>query len=293
MSKRIAALGLCFMAMAGLSACYLAAAPLRHETALRLASASHMLERRVQANGHDITVFERATMRNAAARLYIDGDGPLWLMGEQVIYEPAISTNPTPVNPVALHLSTHDSAPNRFYVGRPCHYLGGNRPTEKHDCPDRLWRDDRYGPEAIETINAVIDDIKKRYGITTFELVGYGGGGVIALALTLHRQDVTSVRTVAAPLDHAILTESHEIPPFAGSVNATEFAARVAHVPQMHFYGHLEEEIPYEAMFDSYAAAAGKTQCLQFVKIKRASEYKGFVRNWPKFLQFPVDCQNP
>lgn len=293
MYKRLKLAALSALVLSGLSACYLASAPLREETALRLASAAHMLERHVEVDGFDITLFERATKRNAPARIYIDGDGPLWLMGEQVAYEPLPSNNPTPVNPVALHLATHDNALNKFYIGRPCHYLGGHRPSHEGGCPSRIWHEDRYSPEVIDVMSGAIDAIKKRYDITTVELVGFNGGGVIALALALKRDDITNVRTVAAPLDHNILTASHEIPAFSGSVNPPEFAARIAQIPQVHFYGHLEEDIPYEPMYDSYAAAAGSTQCMQFHRIKRASDDKGWVNNWPKFLNFPIDCKNP
>ncbi|MBU0799593.1 MAG: hypothetical protein KKA05_01180 [Alphaproteobacteria bacterium] len=293
MNKKIAVIGLCLLMMTGLSACYLATGPLRHETAIRLASAAHMLERHIEVNGHDITVFERATQKNAPARLYIAGDGPLWLTGEQMVYEPMVSSNPTPVNPVALHLATHDNATNKFYVARPCQYLSGHRPDEQKGCPNSLWREGRYGPDVIEAVNGAIEDIKRRYQITEFQLVGFEGGGVIALALALRRDDVVSVRTVAAPLDHKVLTDTYKHPPFNGSVNAADFAQRLANLPQHHFFGHMEEQIPYKAMYDSYAAAAGSTRCMQFSEIKRASDDKGFVRNWPIFLKFPVDCKNP
>lgn len=293
MNKRIAVLGFCFMAMAGLSACYLATAPNRHETAIRLASAAHMLERHIIVDELDITTFERGTKRNAPARLYIEGDGPLWLMNEQTVYEPMVAHNPTPVNPVALHLATHDNAPNKFYMARPCQYMRGHRPTEERGCSSNLWREDRYGPVVIDVMNRAIDNIKKRYGITTFELVGFEGGGVIALAIAAQRDDVRNVRTVAAPLDHWLLTEEMKIPPFAGSENAAAFAAKVAHVPQHHFFGHLGESVPYKAMYDNYAAAAGTTKCMRFSEVRFANERDGFVPEWPALLKLPVDCSNP
>jgi hypothetical protein len=291
MTKRILTAALGLVVLSSLSACYLATAPMRHETATRLSSAAHMIERHVEANGFDITVFERVHKKGGHARLYIEGDGPVWLNGEQQVYEPLVSSNPTPSNPVALHLATHDAGDNVFVVNRPCQYLGGHRPDEQKGCPSNLWQQDRYGPEVIDTVNKTIDTLKRHHNITSFDLVGFQGGGVIALALTLHREDIGSVRTIAAPLDLNILTTRFHVPPLSGSANPVEFAARVAQVPQIHFFGHMEEEIPYKQMANSYAAAADNdTRCMQFQEIKRASDDKGFVRIWPDLLKAPIVC---
>lgn len=290
MNKRIIKAALGLVMLTGLSACYLASAPMRHETAIRLYSAAHMSERQVEVNGYDITVFERVHNKGGHARLYIEGDGPLWLNGEQQVYEPLVSSNPTPENPVALHMATMDAGQNVFVVNRPCQYLSGHRP-DTDTCPRNLWQQDRYGPEVVDTVNKTIDGLKRRYGIKSFDLIGYQGGGVIALALAMQRNDVGSVRTVAAPLDHTILTERFTIPALSGSVNPKDFATRVAHVPQIHFFGHMEEEIPYKQMYDSYAAAAGNdVSCMQFQEVKRASDDKGFVRIWPDLLKAKLDC---
>ena len=292
MNKRLVTAALGLAMLTGLSACFLTPAPMRHETAIRLYSAAHMSERHVEINGHDITVFERVHNKGGHARLYIEGDGPTWLNGGPAAYEPLISTNPTPENPVALHLATHDAGENVFVVNRPCQYLSGHRPDPQKGCESRLWQEERYSPEIIDTVSKTMDDIKKRYGITSFDVIGYQGGGVIALALTLDRKDIGSVRTVATPLDTNLLTQRYKVPAMTGSVNPVEFSARVVNVPQIHYFGHLEEDIPYKAMYDSYAAAAGNNySCMQFQEIKRASDDKGFVRIWPKLLQAPVDCR--
>lgn len=292
MNKRILKAALGLVMLTGLSACYLASAPMRHETATRLYSAAFMSERHLTVNDHQITVFERVHNKGGTARLYIEGDGPLWLNGEQQVYEPLVSSNPTPENPLALHLATHDAGQNIFVVNRPCQYLNGHRPDPQKGCPSRLWQQDRYSPEVIDTVNKTIDSLKRRYGITTFDVIGVQGGGVIALALTLHRNDIGSVRTIGAPLDHQILTDHFHIPALSGSVNPRDFAARVVNVPQIHFFGHMEEDIPYKKMYDSYAAAAGNNySCMQFHEIKRAGDDRGYVRIWPKLLQAPVDCR--
>jgi pimeloyl-ACP methyl ester carboxylesterase len=292
MSKRFAALALGLAAMTALSACYQHWAPMRHETATRLYRAAFMNERHIEANDFEITVFERVYDKGGNARVYIEGDGPGYTSNPIGNVGDAAGTNPTPVYPVGLHLATYDNARNVIAMARPCQYAYDHTPPTQDNpkCQPGVWQKDRYSPEVIDTMNKALDDVKTRYGLKKFELVGFEGGGVIALALTLHRDDIVSVRTVATPLDHDILTGTMKIKPFDGSVNAAEFASRVAHVPQRHFVGHLEEKIPYQAMFDSYAKAEGDLSCTHFNIVRKASDAKGFVAQWPELLQMPVEC---
>lgn len=293
MTKRFAALALGLVAMTGLSACYMASAPLRHETATRLYRPAFMNERHVEANGFEITLWERVHEKGGTAHVYIEGDGPEWLRSSQRVFEPFLSTNPTPEYPVGLHLATYDNGKNVIAMARPCQYAYDHTPPsdDNENCQPNVWREDRYSPEVIDTMNKTLDDVKRRYALKSFDLIGFEGGGVIALALALNRDDITSVRTVATPLDHKIMTDKIGIPPFSGSVNAAEFASRIARIPQRHFVGNLEEEIPYKQMFDSYANGEGDTSCTHFSVVKKASDKKGFVYEWPDLLKMPVNCE--
>lgn len=48
--------------------------------------------------------------------------------------------------------------------------------------------------------NEALDEIKKRYDITEFNLIGHDGGANIAAVLASTRKDVVSLRTVAGNL---------------------------------------------------------------------------------------------
>ena len=87
-------------ALAVLAGCGTSSLTMRHEVAERLATPAWMIERRIPAAPFSLTAYERMHERFAPANIYIEGDGLAWLSKRQK------SLNPTPMNPVALHLAT-------------------------------------------------------------------------------------------------------------------------------------------------------------------------------------------
>jgi hypothetical protein len=105
-----------FMALA-LGACVRDATNgMRLETAKRIATPSFMNERQIPGGPFLLTAWERVRRKGERATIYVEGDGLAWL-GRRTP-----SLDPTPVNPVALHLASRDKGPNVIYLSRPCHY---------------------------------------------------------------------------------------------------------------------------------------------------------------------------
>src|SRR5262245_60050521 len=106
-------------ALSILSACEGITKPyLREDTADRLGHAAWMIERDVPAGLFTMTVHERMHERNAPGTIYIEGDGELTNDFHMD------SKNPTPRNPVSLHLATRDKSENLAWIARPCQYNG-------------------------------------------------------------------------------------------------------------------------------------------------------------------------
>jgi len=55
----------------------------------------------------------------------------------------------------------------------------------------------RFAPEVINSFSRAIDTLKEKSGAKYVELVGYSGGGAIAVLVAAGRSDVVGVRTVA------------------------------------------------------------------------------------------------
>lgn len=282
-------LGLSVLASLGLSACF-TAPYLREDAAKRISAPAWMIDRKIEANGYALTAYERMHERYADANLYIEGDGITWMNGKRV------SLNPTPVNPVALHMAAHDRAKNVAYLARPCQYVNIGK-YYTMDEPDRLcnqeaWTDSRFSREVLDAMNVAIDEIKKRYDIQNFNLIGYDGGGAIAALLAAERKDVISLRTVAANLDTEAYAKIHGIVPFGKSLNPSDVAPQLTRMPQHHYIGGQDKITP-PTILHSYLQALGNTNCADYTFIQEAEHEAGWVEKWPDLLGKLPSCQGP
>lgn len=136
-----------------------------------------------------VYVAQRVSDPLRPARVYIEGDGFAYLAPGQV------SPDPTPVRPVWMDLAAADPAPDVIYIGRPCQY--------GHDgCTRDDWTTRRFSADKLAALNAALDALKARDGLTGgFELAGYSGGAHFAALLAATRCDVTGLRTLAGNLD--------------------------------------------------------------------------------------------
>ena len=211
---------------------------------------------------------------DASLRVYIEGDGFAWINRNR------ISLDPTPRNPVALKLAAADRGVPLLYVARPCQFAGiGSNPR----CTQQYWTSHRFAPEVIEATSAVIDQVKKAVGATAIELVGFSGGGAVAVLVAARRTDVTSIRTVAGNLDHATLNRRKQVSPLSGSLNAADVAEHVSTIPQIHFVG-AEDEIIGAYVAESYRSHAAARNCITIQTVSGASHGDGWEDMWPRLL---------
>lgn len=166
--------------------------------------------------------------------VYIEGDGLAWVNPQRQ------STNPTPLDPLALRFAVHDPRPGVAYLGRPCQYLA---------CSDvramrRYWGGARFAPRVVHTYQRILDELKRETRAGRLELVGYSGGGALALLLAAGRDDVARVITVAGLLDTDDFVARHGLAPMNESLNPADFADALAGIPQLHIAGSDDRVIP-------------------------------------------------
>ena len=255
---------------------------LRHEVAQRIGSPAFMIKRTIPADPFLLTVYERMHQRHAPANVYIEGDGMNWLSPSTK------SLDPTPTNPVALHLAAHDKAKNVVWMARPCQYT--KLLDEGKACDNDYWTGARYAPEVITSMNNALNEIKRRYNITEFNLIGFSGGGAVAAILAATRDDITSLRTVAGNLDHEMHSQYHNVTPLYGSLNAIDYAHDLADMPQHHFIGGQDEIVP-PAILHSYLQAIGPSNCVHYSFIQEAEHEAGIVEKWPTLLNEDIACE--
>ena len=171
--------------------------------------------------------------------IYLEGDGMAWVTPSR------ISADPTPRDPLALRLALAQPGGAAAYLGRPCQYVfttGG--------CNQALWTSRRFAPEVVTASNEAIDHLKRRFDARELTLVGYSGGGALALLVAARRADVTRVVTVAGNLDHQAWTSLHRINALHGSLNPADNASATQRIRQWHFVGEKDAVIPPQLALD-------------------------------------------
>lgn len=210
--------------------------------------------------------------RNAQSHLvvYIEGDGNSWKNRY------VLSGDPTPLDPKGLRLAVLDPAPTVVYLARPCQYT---TPATAQGCAPRYWAHDRFAEEVVFAIDRAVDRYKSVLGAQTVELVGYSGGGGVAVLVAARRDDVVGLTTVVGNLDHAAWTAHHDLTPLRGSLNPADFARRLQHLPQVHFVGGDDDTVP-ALVAKSYLARMTDTSRARLVEIPRFSHDCCWVRDW-------------
>lgn len=277
--KILALTGLTLAALAPI-ACAPIEEEIREVTAERVARPAFMVERKISTGGMDFQLWERSHERFAPADIYIEGDGHT--KSRNVI----VSEDPTPKNPVALHLASRDLAKNVIYISRPCQFK--ESPNEKA-CPQKLWAERRYSPEVIAAYNQVLDEVKARWQITEFNIIGYDGGANIASVLAATRKDIVSLRTVAGILNPSLVYAQTKETIDQDSVLAMNLAENLSGVPQHHFIGAGDEYVP-PSVYHSFRQAMGKSDCVHYTFVQDADHERGWVEKWPTLLTSSLSC---
>ena len=254
----------------------------REVTAERIARPAFMVERRIEAGAMDMQLWERMHERFEPANVYIEGDGdPTYL-------NRGVTVDSTPGNPVALHLASRDNADNLAYISRPCMYK--EVPGDEEECDPKYWSTRRFSPEVVAAYNQVLDDIKKRYDITEFNLIGYDGSVNIIAALVGARSDIASIRTVAGNLTPDAIYSKTGQTLDAGSAKADELAPQLAKTPQHHFVGAGDEIAP-PSVYHSFRQAMGPSDCVHYTFVQDADHEHGWVEKWPELLKATTECE--
>lgn len=175
--------------------------------------------------------------------VYLEGDGLAWLDSATP------STDPTPLNPLALQLALKHSGAVA-YLARPCQYVAS---SDRQHCESKYWTSHRFASEVIDATSQALDQLKRRWGANRLVLVGYSGGGGVAALVAAKRQDVVGLITVAGNLDHAAWTKLKHLSPLTGSLNPIDFVSSLQEISQWHYVGQLDLIMPM-AVAQGYAA---------------------------------------
>lgn len=208
-------------------------------------------------------------------RVYLEGDGYAWATPMQP------SLNPTPRDLLVARLATRDPR-GAVYLARPCQFV------DHAHCKPLLWTDQRFSRPVVDSLHAALDQLKRRYDVRRLELVGYSGGGALALLLAAERRDVVAVQTLAGNLHPSAWIAHHRLSPLAGSLDPLTYRERLRQIPQRHLAGQRDKVVP-PLLARHYAEQLGPAGCLE-IQVVEASHTEGWEAAWAGFRQRPLAC---
>ncbi|MSR13684.1 MAG: alpha/beta hydrolase [Gammaproteobacteria bacterium] len=193
-----------------------------------------LVRREIEGLGFQHAVFSRPTVAvSGELHVYLDGDGTPWLGPGQ------IAPDPSSRSPLVLALMARDAAPS-VLVGRPCYY----RTIPDPACTAALWTSHRYSEAVVASMTSVVARLLVEHPETRVTLIGYSGGGALAVLLAQRLRRTHAVITVGANLDTAAWTTLHRYTPLTGSLNPSEQPPLSGGIVQTHYFGAEDSDVP-------------------------------------------------
>jgi hypothetical protein len=192
-----------------------------------------MQQQIVAGRGFDHVVFwHRREPSGRPLHVYIDGDGVPWGFD-------APSPEPTPRDRLVLELMRRDQGP-AVYLGRPCYHGLAGRPP----CTPEAWTAARYSEAVVTSMAAAVESAVRAAKATHTVLLGYSGGGTLAVLVAARSRSAVGVVTVAANLDVEAWAAHHGYVPLTGSLNPARQPALPAALYQRHYIGGRDTVVP-------------------------------------------------
>ena len=186
-------------------------------------------------NGFELLSARKSSFnKTEVLTIYIEGDGHAW----EKSYP---SLDPTQLDPIALRLALEQTEGAAAYLARPCQYIGVKTNVQ---CTSKVWTDQRFTPKAIDVLQGGINYLKQASGARQIVLIGYSGGGTLALLAATQRSDGIKIITVAGNLDTQAWLNYHHLPPMPDALNPADYISKTQSIPQFHFVGGRDEVTP-------------------------------------------------
>jgi len=188
----------------------------------------------------DLTVFSNNKNNNTEVlHIYLEGDG------QPFLHNRYINLDPTSTKGLALDLMAQD--PNAsLLVGRPCYHTSIKQQdrVRGRGCDDnKWWTSHRYNSIVVDSIAQAISQLNQNQ--SQIVLIGYSGGGALAMLLANKVQNIRSIVTISANLDIHAWTQYHAYTPLFGSLNPIETIGQTKEIKQLHLVGDKDKNIPH------------------------------------------------
>jgi dienelactone hydrolase len=215
-------------------------------------------------------VFSRTFIAGTPLYIFIEGDGSPWRRNGTLVAD-----DPTPHHALALALATQTPG-SVIYLGRPCYFSVRNDAA----CESRVWSSQRYSALVVESMAAVANRYAAANNSHRVILVGYSGGGSLAVLIAPLIHTACSVVTIAADLDTEAWTAWHRYSPLEGSLNPATQPVLNPLIEQFHLVGDRDTTVP-PRLSRRYLDRLGADQVWHFADFDHVCCW---VETWSKIL---------
>lgn len=239
-----------------------------------LAASGGFSRKLVKGQNFWITTFGKTTDLTKPFVFYIEGDGLV------------SSNDPTPRNFMLLNLAMLDKRPNIYYISRLCQYT----PMYVNPkCHKKYWAQWRYSEEAVNELNSVINQLNHSM---PFDLVGFSGGGAMAVLVSARNNNARSILTIAANLDLETFVRYHNMhmDHLSGSLNPMHYVSQVQDIPQLHLFGSKDKIVP--SIIGSKFIKKASSKCVQIKVMPGVEHNYHWSKYWDEILSFNIHCNN-
>lgn len=167
--------------------------------------------------------------------VYLDGDGSPW------------KSDPTSRNPLILSLMAQDRFPS-ILLGRPCYH----ELTASAICNETFWNSKRYSAEIVNSMAIALKNWLQKYPAKNVTLIGYSGGGTLAVLMADKIPAVQTVLTFAANLDVESWAQGYGYRALTESLNPIKQKKPPERIRQIHLAG-ADDEVVAASIVKSYA----------------------------------------
>lgn len=204
---------------------------------------------------------------SSRVHVYLTGDGTPY------VRRTLRSADPTPRRPVVLNLMATDPTP-RLLLGRPC-YHGLARVG---DCGSDLWTGARFGEQVQASMVAAL--MRVIPAERPLVLIGFSGGGALAVLLARRLPNVVGIVTLGGNLDIDAWADLHGYSRLAGSGNPARGAALSVGGRQLHLAGARDQVVPSDLTRSATDRLGGRMRVLA-----DTTHHSGWLRHWPGILE--------
>ena len=106
------------------------------------------------------------------------------------------------------------------------------------------WTSHRYSQAVVNSMSSVLNSWLEQHAFKQLVLIGYSGGGSLAVLMAEGIKGVEKVVTVAANLDVAAWSKYHGYLTLSGSLNPADAPMISQRIKQIHFAGQDDEVVP-------------------------------------------------